>query len=129
MAIQVAANKIQAALREVSSMTHEASAHAAPLPNARKPDASVTVLSPRRPDTVPQIDSRKLQAAVEDIAKNVQNVQRSLQFNVDQDSGRTVITVIDKTTHEVIRQIPPEEILAIADRIDSVAGLFVTVIA
>ena len=129
MVTQVAVNKIQAALREASSMTHAASAHVAPAPGARKPEASVTVLSPRRPDTVPQIDSRKLQAAVEDIAKNVQNVQRSLQFNVDQDSGRTVITVIDKTTHEVIRQIPPEEILAIADRIDGIAGLFVADIA
>ena len=125
MVTHVAANKIQAALREVRSMTAHASARRAPATNPQKPQATVTVLSPGRPEAIPRVDSHELQAAVADIAKNVRNVQRSLQFSVDQSSGRTVITVVDKAADEVIRQIPPEEILAIADRIQNVAGLFV----
>ena len=40
--------------------------------------------------------------------------ERSLRFRVDEASGRTVITVLDATTHEVVRQIPSEELLALA---------------
>ena len=125
MVTHVAATKMQAALREARSTTSEASTRGTPAAEQQKPRASVTMLSPGRPEAVPSVDAVELHAAVQDIAKNVRNVQRSLQFSVDQNSGRTVITVVDKTTEEVIRQIPPEEILAIADRIESVSGLFV----
>ena len=55
-----------------------------------------------------------LEKAVSEINDYVQTLNRSLQFSVDDDSGRTVIKVIDPQSDEVIRQIPPEEILAIA---------------
>jgi flagellar protein FlaG len=39
---------------------------------------------------------------------------RELQFSVDEETGRTVITVRDPSTGEVIRQIPDAEALRIA---------------
>ena len=39
---------------------------------------------------------------------------RELQFSVDHDTGRTVITVRDSSTGEVIRQMPSAEALRIA---------------
>ena len=39
---------------------------------------------------------------------------RDLQFSVDQATGRTVITVRDSSTGEVVRQIPDAEALRIA---------------
>ena len=33
---------------------------------------------------------------------------------IDQDSGRTIVTVKDKSTGEVVRQIPSEEVLRLA---------------
>jgi len=41
----------------------------------------------------------------------MQNMNRNLQFSVDDTSGDTVIKVIDSETEEVVRQIPSEEIL------------------
>jgi flagellar protein FlaG len=41
---------------------------------------------------------------------------RNLQFRYDDSSGRTVITVIDAGTGDVVRQIPSEELLAMAAR-------------
>ena len=53
----------------------------------------------------------------------VQSVNRNLNFSVDETSGRNIIKVIDAETEEVIRQIPPEEMLALARRlVDSDAG-------
>jgi len=37
---------------------------------------------------------------------------RSLEFSVDQASGRVVIRITDTETNQLIRQIPPEEVLA-----------------
>ena len=42
------------------------------------------------------------------------SMNRYLEFRVDQDSGRTVVTVKDKTTGDVVRQIPTEEVLRLA---------------
>jgi flagellar protein FlaG len=44
----------------------------------------------------------------------VQMMSRELQFDVDEDTDRTVVRVMDKETGELIRQIPSEEILALA---------------
>lgn len=47
---------------------------------------------------------------------------RDLQFSVDQESGRTVVTVRDRSTGEVIRQIPDAEALRIAQSIGKQPG-------
>lgn len=47
----------------------------------------------------------------------MQSMNRYLEFRVDQDSGRTVITVKDKNTGETIRQIPSEEVMRLAQNL------------
>ena len=59
-------------------------------------------------------DKAKLQAAVSKINNLVKTVQRDLTFNLDEDSGHTVIKVIDTDSGKLVRQIPTEEVLAIA---------------
>jgi flagellar protein FlaG len=44
----------------------------------------------------------------------MESMNRYLEFRVDQDSGRTIVTVKDKSTGEVVRQIPSEEVLRLA---------------
>jgi flagellar protein FlaG len=58
-----------------------------------------------------------LQAAVAQLNHYMQNVERSLQFTIDEDSGKDVVTVLDKKTEEIIRQFPSEEVLVIARQI------------
>ena len=52
--------------------------------------------------------------STQDISNYIQTVNRSLQISVEQDLGTTVITVIDKATEEVVRQIPSEEVISLA---------------
>lgn len=56
----------------------------------------------------------EVRQAVEQLNRYIQTVQRNLQFSVDQDSGATVVKVIDAKTDTVIRQIPSEESLKLA---------------
>jgi len=64
-----------------------------------------------------------LEDVVRDLNQHILQVQRELQFSVDKDSGRTVITVMDKETQEVIRQIPGEEALHFARKFQEEANL------
>jgi flagellar protein FlaG len=68
--------------------------------------------------TLQEVGGEQLEEAVSRISDYVQNQQRTLQFSVDEGSGRNVVTVLDKQTEEVIRQIPQEEILVIARRLE-----------
>lgn len=63
--------------------------------------------------------------AVEEIQSAIEPMARNLQFSVDQDLGRTVVRVVDTSTEEVIRQIPPEEVLAFAKAVDKLKGLLI----
>lgn len=65
----------------------------------------------------------KVETAVSQISDFVQNFQRDLHFSVDKDSGRIVVKVLDSETKEVIRTIPPEETLRMAEHLDSPASL------
>lgn len=69
------------------------------------------------------------QQAIEQAVKNVNDfvkpINNTLSFNLDQDTGQTVIKVVDLSTQEVIRQIPSEEMLAIAKALDTMKGLLV----
>lgn len=56
----------------------------------------------------------KLEQAVTKLNDYIQSVQRDLQFNVDDDSGRMVVKVVDRKTNEVVRQIPDEVALNMA---------------
>jgi flagellar protein FlaG len=62
-------------------------------------------------------------AAVRRLNQLMAERQRDLSFHVDDASGRTVITVLDATTSEVVRQIPSEEVLALARALELERGL------
>ena len=63
---------------------------------------------------VSSVSADEVKAAVEQMKDFAQVMSRQLQFDVDDDSGRTVIRVLDKDSGHVIRQIPSEEVLALA---------------
>ncbi len=59
----------------------------------------------------------ELGEAVENINQFVNSQGRTLNFSVDEESGKPVVKVIDFETKEVIRQIPSEEVLTMAKAI------------
>jgi flagellar protein FlaG len=68
-------------------------------------------------------EERPLDEVVSDLNKLVRDLHRELRFSVDQDSGDTVIKVIDRETKEVVRQIPSEELVALRKRLQQAAGV------
>ncbi len=53
------------------------------------------------------------------------NVNFQLNFSIDKDSKELVVKVINPATNEVIRQIPPQEILDLAASLQQMAGILI----
>lgn len=74
-------------------------------------------------ESAPRPDREQVQEVARQLQRVAEPVAQNLQFTVDGETGKTVIRVVDSATKEVIRQIPNEEVLAIARAMDRLQGL------
>jgi flagellar protein FlaG len=65
----------------------------------------------------------KIESVTRQIDSFLRSQNHQLQFRVDGGSGKLVVTVTDGETGEVIRQVPGEEALKMAQRIEDMTGL------
>lgn len=72
--------------------------------------------------TTPAIEREQLEKVAQQLQDFLGEMNRSLQFQVDEDSGRDVIKVLDKSTGDVIKQYPTEEVLSLVSRMSETAG-------
>lgn len=99
-----------------------------PAPIARK-DSADAVISAAAVEAVKDsaaskpVDSEQLETAVSNINKVLSVRSQELEFSVDKESDRTIVTVLDKNTKEVIRQMPSREALEIAKALDRLQSL------
>jgi flagellar protein FlaG len=70
----------------------------------------------------PNADLRQAVDRLNDMARTL---KRDLQFRVDETTDRVVVTVVDSETQEMIRQIPSEEVLALARSLSMTQGSMV----
>ena len=59
-----------------------------------------------------------IEEASRDIEQFLQSQNRSLAFSVDETTNRSVVTVTESGSGDVIRQIPSEEVLRLAERLE-----------
>ena len=96
-------------------------------PAAGQPASATTAPPPAStPDsaTAP-VDMQEIRAALAEVQQTLAPVARNLLFSLDEDSGKTIITVVDSSTDEVIRQIPSEELVAISKALGKLQGLLI----
>lgn len=75
---------------------------------------------------VPMAEQKqKVEEATKDVQRFVDQMTNNLKFSLDDESGRTVVKVIDRQTDEVLRQIPAEEMLEISRVLGKLKGLLV----
>lgn len=92
----------------------------------RQDPAAPGTHSPSAEATAPaEVKATDLKQAVSDINSYVQKLSRDLLFSVDEGTGRTVIKVVDGSTDKVIRQIPSEDVLALARHLQDSDGAMV----
>ena len=99
--------------------SRNASGAGLPSGNAAAPSGQSLPVPPPPPPP-PVVDVAKAVARLNEL---MASHARSLRFQIDASSGRTVITVINDATNEVVRQIPPPELLQIARNLDDLGSL------
>lgn len=77
-------------------------------------DVANAVTQPAKPEQV--------QEAIDQIQKFTQTLAQNLNFSIDEETGKTVVKVMDTQTNEVIRQIPSAEAIDIARTIGKIQG-------
>ncbi|MGL5048846.1 MAG: flagellar protein FlaG [Shewanella sp.] len=90
-----------------------------------KRNATVSPLEPAvdkdKTDAEPEVS--KLTQVATELSDMMSIMRKGLAFKVDESSGQAVVTVMDKDTGDVIRQMPSEEALALAEKLSEVTGL------
>ncbi len=77
----------------------------------------------RQDDSQREPDQEALKKAVENINKNMTNT--SAVYGIHEGTNRVTIKIVDKKTHETIKELPPEKTLDMISRVWEMAGLLV----
>lgn len=82
-----------------------------------------TAAAPSPPVKTGDIQPEQVKEAVQQIEQFTQTVAQNLKFSIDEDTGKTVVRIMDSQTNELIRQIPSEEAINIARTLGKIEGL------
>ena len=84
---------------------------------------AVSTSSTDKTQAAQQPNLEQLTQALKDVQEAIKPVAQDLRFSIDQDTGETVVKIVDSATDKVIKQIPSKEMMAIAQAIDKLQGL------
>jgi len=70
-----------------------------------------------------QTSNEQLEKVTEELNQRAQSLQRDLHFSVDEDTGDTVIRVVDSASQKTIRTIPSDEFLSLSEQLNQSVGL------
>lgn len=88
-----------------------------------EPPRAVRAEAMPAPARQPAQDPRQVARAVAVLNRAMAALSREVEFTSDQQTGHTVVRVLDRETQEVIRQIPSKEVLSITHALDRLQGL------
>jgi flagellar protein FlaG len=104
--------------------------HLATEKRAYVPEADKVSLTKAVTETKQAVEAQKelsqaeaLAVVVEQLSEVMSIMNKGLAFSVDDDSGSAIVKVMDIDTGELIRQIPNDEALALAQKLLDVKGL------
>lgn len=72
-----------------------------------------------------ELTPEKLEKVAQQLQSFVSDMNKSLLFQVDEDSGRNVIKVIDRDSGDLVKQYPSEEVLGIVSNLAEATGVLV----
>ena len=75
------------------------------------------------PDATAQDNMDALQQVTDNLTATMSMMRKGLQFKVDEKDGVPVVSVIDVDSGDLIRQIPSQDALDLAEKMSEIAGL------
>jgi flagellar protein FlaG len=78
--------------------------------------------SPEKSDVHQHLTSQQLDKVAQQLQDFVGDLNRNIEFSVDEDSGKDVIKVIDKDSGDILKQYPSEEVLTLVSKLSEMVG-------
>jgi flagellar protein FlaG len=72
------------------------------------------------------VDRKAIEDTIAKIRESIGPAHSSLKIEIDPDTDGIVVKILDDQSGELIRQIPSQEMVEIAKRLDAMQGIFVT---
>lgn len=72
-----------------------------------------------------QESTNTIDDAVGNINSFIAKAAPGIEFSIDEESGRAIVSIIDRETDMIIRQVPTAEALAISKTLDRLQGLLI----
>ncbi len=76
-------------------------------------------------EMVRKLDAEETKEALKDLNEQLKRMNRTIRFSIDEELQDVVVKVVDKSSGEVVSQIPPEGVLKLRERIRDMVGLLV----
>ncbi|CAD5246486.1 MULTISPECIES: flagellar protein FlaG [Halomonadaceae] len=83
-------------------------------------------------DTTEQETSAKQKTSANELVAPIQRINEimrphGLEFELSEETSRVITRVVDRESGDVIRQIPAEEVLKIAERLEEMQGRIISI--
>jgi len=115
-------NTVRMPLQPALPMAEESQRPEAAPPRATPPEPKSAKSNAKSEKKTSQSDPAVTERVVEALQKYLNSMNVNLQFKVDKGTGTVVVTVVNVDTGEVIRQIPPEQMLDAIAKLDELVG-------
>lgn len=86
-------------------------------------------VSQEQPQTAPQESKLQPEELLNQIKSITEDGLYSVRFERDSGSDALIVKIVDSDTDEVIRQIPPEELLNLSKQLRELSGNFVNTVS
>lgn len=74
---------------------------------------------------IQDVAPEKIKSAISEVNQKIKQTRTQCEFSYHEDTHRIAIKVIDESTKEVIREIPPEKTLDMIAKVMDLAGILV----
>jgi flagellar protein FlaG len=113
------------AINQLSSANHGLTGLSAPTKNRNDVAAVQPVGAKSETAATDHVSEAEVKRSLEAINRFLQPANGDIQFIQDDETGKTLVKIVDTKTQTVLRQIPTKEAVAIAKELDRVQGLLV----
>jgi len=92
--------------------------------NNKKANKQSTSLQEKKEYNQKELE-KEVRKSVKDVNEIVDHVKEGLSFQIHEDTEELMVQVIDVNTEEVIKELPPEEMLDLKARIHEMVGILI----
>ncbi|MBL8473080.1 MAG: flagellar protein FlaG [Rhodocyclaceae bacterium] len=97
-------------------------ANARAQPSQAAPAAPANGSAKSKAEEARSLSPEQLEAAVDELRKQVEPLAQNLLLAIDKETGRTIVKLVDTATNKVLRQIPSEQILDLIHSVGKAQG-------